>query len=360
MKKALVILLTLAVAGGLFAQTFTWSGNFEGGLGVYMLDANDDPVFGSVGGHGNVNGARAQVALNAVNASGNAGFTGSLRGTAAGGDLGVIFNSGFGWVRFAEMVELRAGRYEDAYLGTKIPFVDGTLFNQWGMAAYLLPMDMVTVGFSLFSDDLAKDNKTWEDGGLGIWGGVGLDFGVANVQAQIKYKNTAAEALFGVGVNVLDFLPIHAQLKLNNLHEYGDTGEMIAHAFVGINLIQDLGITLGGGVGISSVEDTDMAMVFGGNVSFRLGNIVPSLDLWYVMGGEYAMYDAFGSGAAVGAGNFNSKYDTDYSYFSLRPRLDVGIGGNTLWTIGALFNVGIGDAIEGTDIGFFTGARISF
>ena len=43
MKKALVILLTLAVAGGLFAQT--WTGVFEAGLGVFSRGDSDDLHF---------------------------------------------------------------------------------------------------------------------------------------------------------------------------------------------------------------------------------------------------------------------------------------------------------------------------
>jgi len=49
MKKALVVLLILAVAGGVFAQQISISGLVDAGLGMLKYDGDDDPVFGMVG-----------------------------------------------------------------------------------------------------------------------------------------------------------------------------------------------------------------------------------------------------------------------------------------------------------------------
>jgi len=63
MKKALVVFLILAVAGGLFAQTVTTSGNVQTGLGVGFTNAEDDkPLIDFVRNRGE-HGMRGDIGL---------------------------------------------------------------------------------------------------------------------------------------------------------------------------------------------------------------------------------------------------------------------------------------------------------
>jgi len=363
MKKALVILLTLAVAGGLFAQTFTLVGNFEGGIGMLGGEDFDDPVFGVVAPHTGVNGARGQLTFDARNAAGNAGFQGRLRATgfnnafAAGAANGLHMQQAWGWIRlFDNILELRAGRYWDGVLVTQTPGgVDASLFDNTGLVAYLRPTDMFTLGFGAFSP---VQGGTWEESGLRLWAGLGLNLGDIEVRGHLTIGEEHLNALVGLRVSLLDGIPIHAQLRMENLHEFGDIGLLYAHFFVGLNnLVDNLGITLGAALAMSSVDDTDLSMAFGGWLTYNMGLMIPRLDLWYVMGGNYNYGAGFANNATITNDRFD--FDSDNQYFSIRPRLDFQVAANQVWTVGCLFNLGLGDN-EGVNWGFFTGVRVQF
>jgi len=81
MKKALVVLLILAVAGGAFAQ-ITWTGDVMGGMGVLITDKKDsDPSLGNYRAGDNFT-ARVNVTGNYVSPEGTAGARIILRGQA--------------------------------------------------------------------------------------------------------------------------------------------------------------------------------------------------------------------------------------------------------------------------------------
>jgi hypothetical protein len=104
MKKALIVLLLLAVAaGGLFAQTVAWSGHVRSGLEVAIPDEGDvtlllyhqDPA----------STYRFQVGVSYTNADGNAGAAGTLR--LVNGTFG--HDGAYVWAKPSDVISLRAG-----------------------------------------------------------------------------------------------------------------------------------------------------------------------------------------------------------------------------------------------------------
>jgi len=373
MKKALVILLTLAVAGGLFAQTFTWVGHAEGGFGMLNRGDSDDAVFGAIAPHAWVNGTRLQLELNGVNADGNAGFRARFRanisGTAAGTNQPFIHQA-WAWVNlFDGLLELRGGRVFDTALALQDPIFGSSLFsNQHGFLGYLRPMDILTVGFGGFVPTAQDPGTTWEEGGLTLWGGVGVSLaGLMEVRAQLNHSDLVTNAQVGVQVTALDFLPINAFVRMHNLQDFGDYGELFAYAFVGLNLVENLDLNLGGVFGMSQVDNTDPFMAFGGWLQFTgLGAIVPRLDAWFVSGGEYN----FGYGFNPTGSNIDwvqARWDSDMSYISIRPALRFRATPAAWWEVGGLFNIELGDVGAGGGTsddtftwGLFTAVRIGF
>jgi len=373
MKKALVILLTLAVAGGLFAQTFTWSGHGEGGFGMLNRGDADDAVFGTVSPQAWVNGTRLQVTMDVVNADGNAGVRAMFRANitapnATGAD--VFFHQGWGWVNlFDGLLEVRGGRVFDTALSTQDPIFGTTLFNnQNGFLAYLRPMDMLTVGFGGFSGTPQDPGATWEEGGLTLWGGLGVNLpDLMSVRAQLTHNDLVTNALVGVHVTALDFLPISAFIRMHNLQDFGDVGQLFAYAFVGLNLVENLDLNLGAAFGISQVDDTDPFMAFGAWLQFTgLGAIVPRLDAWFVSGAAYG----FDQGFAASAANIdwgNATFNSDQSYISIRPAVRFRATPSAWWEVGGLFNIELGDVGAGGGTsddtlswGLFTAVRVTF
>ena len=378
MKKALVILLTLAVAGGLFAQTFTWNGAFEGGIGMRTM-GDDDMIFGAVAPTNWVSGTRAQLQLSYTNADGNAGAR--LRFRASGASSGFngepFFHQAWAWVKpFGDIVEFRGGRIHDDQLATQDPILGTYLLNSHGIVAYIRPMDMITVGLGATSGQVAFDatgptgsvgissGKTWENSGLAIWGGLGVNVpSLLSARVQFNTSYEVVNLIAGVQVTALEAVPINLVFRAWDLTD-GDIIRMAIHGFIGVNMIDNLGITVGGAFSNRADRD-DPYMAFGGWFTYALGNIVPRIDLWYVSGGAYAYgygFNATGSNIDYGAMTYNK----DQTYFSIRPAVQLRATATTWWELGAAINMDLGDvsavglAKKGTSIGFFTAARVNF
>ena len=367
MKKALVILLTLAVAGGLFAQTLTWNGAFEGGFGMRTM-GDEDMIFGAVAPTNWVSGVRAEIRANFVNADGNAGFRSWIRASGVGTGLNgnIHFRQGWAWVKpFGDILEFRGGRIHEDVLATQDPiFGFHSLTGVHGLVAYVRPMDMFTIGLGGYSPVDIANGATWEDRGLTIWGGVGVDVpSLLSARVQLNYSYDLVNLIAGVKVSALDAIPIDLVVRAMDVTDNNTGRRLDVYGFVGVNMIDNLGITLGGGFSNNTASD-DPFMAFGGWFTYALGNIVPRLDLWYVSGGQYVYgygFNATGSNIDPGAVTYNK----DQVYFSIRPAVQFRATAATWWELGAAINMDLGDATavglakKGTSIGFFTAARIS-
>ena len=371
MKKALVILLTLAVAGGLFAQTtVTWSGQVEGGIGMLNYGGADDPVFGTLASGSWRNDHRVQIQADGVNADGTMGFRVRFRAQDIGGSMTPWFHQAWGWVSlFDGMLEMRGGRVWDTVVNTTTPIVGQELLAHNGVLAILRPMDMLTIGLSAFATDTLAGADAWDQGGAGLWAGLGLNLGLADVRASIRATHLTTDALVGVEVSAIENLPIHLQARFWDLQDFGDYGELLFHGFVGLNIIQDLNITLGAAIGMSMNDNVDDPfMAFGGWLEFLgLGNIVPRVDVWYAQGGEFVLYGLAASASVVDTAGMT--FNSDQQYISVRPALRFRATATSFWEVGGIFNIELGDdpASGGNPAnddnfswGLFTGVRVVF
>ena len=383
MKKALVILLTLAVAGGLFAQTLTWSASMEGGFGMLNRGDADDMVFGAVSPQNWVNGSRLQLQVDGTNADGNMGFRARLRTNAAGIDPNTFWHHAWGWVSlFDGLVEVRGGRLQDTVLAMQDPVFGAMLLNHQGAVAYIRPTDTVTLGFGGGARHGLGDNVTWDtdtssplgfigpgpSGGLDVWAALGFRVpGAAEIRAQLITNHHVTHALVGLQLTAIDNIPIDVFVRAHTLNEFADEGQLIVHGFVGLNVVQDLNITLGATFGMNQVDNTDPFMAFGGWLEFLgLGNVVPRLDAWFVSGGDYGFTYGFApTGAIIDPPRMT--WNSDQSYLNFRPALRFRATPASWWEVGALVNVELGDvgAAGGTSDdtltwGLFTAVRIVF
>jgi len=371
MKKALVILLTLAVAGGLFAQTLTWSASMEGGFGMLNRGDADDMVFGAVAPQNWVNGTRLQLQVDGVCANGNMGFRARFRTNDVDPmNPNTFFHMGWGWVRlFDGLLEVRGGRLHDVVLATQDPIFGTYLFNHHGAIAYIRPTDTVTLGFGGATGNAMNPGVTWEDSGLNLWAGIGLRVpGAAEIRAQLITNHNVTNALAGVQITAIDGIPIDVVVRANTLNEFGDEGQFIAHGFVGLNVVQDLGITLAATFGMSQNDaHDDPFMAFGGWLEFLgLGNVVPRLDAWFVMGGQYDFGYGFNAAGSI-IDPRAMTWDSDQSYLNFRPALRFMANPTSWWEVGAIVNVELGDVGAGGGTsddaltwGLFTAVRIAF
>ena len=163
MKKALVFLLILAVAGGLFAQDITFSGQVWSGLGLLINDMDDsDPMFGVYSVRENF-AARGQLRTDYLNEQGNAGAWFILRGQAdadgeGGAAVAVPAAEAF-YYGFDGMVKL-VGGILDSGMGTP-GGIDTSFDNGGGTGAYvnIEPMSGLDLRFGTGADNLFAGSR---------------------------------------------------------------------------------------------------------------------------------------------------------------------------------------------------------
>jgi len=168
MKKALVVLLILAVAGGAFAQ-MVFTGSVQSGL-VLQMEGNNDPAlrfFSMDAG----TGARFTLQGSYTNADGNAGINFNLRsnasttstngaldgthgnGTFIVGEAGTTYiENGYGWLKaFNGMLTLYGGKVDNGTFGTA-GGVDADLDEGIGLMAIVTPITNLNLGVAVYTD----------------------------------------------------------------------------------------------------------------------------------------------------------------------------------------------------------------
>ena len=386
MKKALVILLSLLVVGGVFAQTVTWTGTFDAAIAMVNRGADDDPTFGVHAPSNGAGAARFDLTFAFTNADGNAGATVHWRSTAAGPQdvTSMGLRQAFGWVRlFDNMLEVRAGRiHSEPHLNNRDGFTGGNFTSgptgagrAWGAGvtgvnAYLFPMDGLVLGFGAWANQSYHPGATWDAGGASLYGGFAYTMpGLLRVNAAVMTNHLVTDA--HAGLQIFGAIPVNTGFRFLNLHEFGDEGEI--SGIVGVplnNLVDDVQLGFMGTFGHSQDDDADFAWGAGAWVAYTaLGNIVPRLDVLLMSGFNFNW----------GWGGFQNtfawtdhpliNYDNDTMFLHFRPAVQIRATSAAWLELGAIINIDLGDvataggAGDGDDtltFGIFAGVRVGF
>jgi len=299
MKKALIVLLILAVAGGAFAQSF--NGYVETGAKITFKD--DIPVEANDGD--GPEPVRAQVTF--TNGDDETwGITVGIRSNVTAEETDKIFLSDAnGWVKFANIFKLTAGKGVggDWEATTAVFDENGIGGSAAGAKLNVTPIDGLDLGvvFGYPNTGVAagKIGNFLSETGIGAK----FDAGILVAGTRLKffseettdYPGTDANWLVDVKIPVLDLFNVHVESKIYNLLGKKDkmdvwVGEKIEGSIVGLSwgvkstqnvtadpLFADLDIDLGYELPINDKA----TLSFGADAGFTLLNKF-SFDDWDV------------------------------------------------------------------------------
>jgi len=326
MKRVLVVFLLLVLAGGgLFAQTWGWSGAFYSGLGMFKLDGQDDPAFGLYSPDLGIDGMRAQLQANYTNADGNAGARLRLRAqgtpenwpnSQAANVLG--FRAAFGWFTLADgFVKILGGRIQDYEFNMVDSIWGDTFYDSWGVQSYFYPSDMVKFGVGVKTSARLTEGKIFDDGHMAGWLGLGVGAGDFDLTAQLQAQKDNTRAFVSFAYSGLDILSFDALARVYDLTNFGDSGAIGLNETVSLNLVENLGLDITAYQEFSNAEADEKPLIaFNVDVYYAIGQICPGLSVDYAMGGEHD-----------GRIGWDTTY-ADHSYLGVSPYLQVKVKGD--------------------------------
>jgi len=335
MKKVLIALLALAVAGGLFAQSLSFSGDISTGLFFHFGDSFDDPMVEL----DNDDDAAAKIEFGIGYDAGNWGA--SIGMSAVKGnykdDYGNVvdpkdeplhFYDAHGWIRFIDIIKVSAGLIDPGVWNTG-GWVDRNLSSGGGVRVEVEPIDGLNLGAKFgFATPWGPD--TIQDFFQETAFGFSFDGGAFELSAAAKLYSEATtggdmdmEATAGFGFYGLDIVSIYLGAAFEDL-----LGDADVTTLIGLNLDFDLG-ALGAGleVGLTMVDGLQEAYVcpsvsfgvnnnitVGGDIGFTfkdndglaLAEIGPGVYLEYTLGG--ATFTP-GFGATIMTADFGDSTD---------------------------------------------------
>ena len=359
MKRILILLLLLAVAGGLFAQTF--AGQVNAGVGMLKLADADDPTFGVIAHDNWVDGLRAQLDARYTNDDGNVGFNARIRAMTVPDSFGsnFQFRYAFGWLTGLDgLLKAQGGRIQTTDINGVDELWGDTIFDSYGVIGYVSPIDIFKLGLGVKSDVGLLEGKTWDDKAASIWAGLSLELpDVADATLQLQATKEYAQAALSFAVSALP-VAIDGALIVDNLNDFGNTGVMDVYAHAGYD-ISNIGLNLAGSFSKSSAAD-DPFFAVGAWATLGFGNIVPRLDVVFATGGEY---DYSGLNAMNGYYSDGS-YNKNMSWLAVSPAVQLQARSNTWIEIGGLITQNLGDVVatggNGTSFGAFVDVKMSF
>ncbi|MDR0688948.1 MAG: hypothetical protein LBG08_01600 [Spirochaetaceae bacterium] len=355
MKKALVVLLILAIAGGLFAQELTWSGAVKTGLRFSVDDDDTNGEDPEISIYNDDADRISRFDLNAAYTKDNYGLVFRLR-TDVNDGLTPTLHQAYGWVTFLDgVVKTSAGKIADGTWGTgglKNYTVSGT-----GLRLEVNPIEGLSAGLVLnvpvlpsltvkqffseiilgakYSNDLfwlagAVFIDSTIDGlnGFGYWDYFPDDL-ISNPVASIlpldpatgkvipgtsAYEGTADQGLTfqaGVGVTPIPGLAISAEAKGFNVSKFADYGYIVFDEDVSYKLLDDK-LT----VGINSFQylfGEDWTKVAGG---YNGESLKPYIKITPYVG--YDVLDNVNVGIEGTIGLWQDFYETK---FSIKPKI---------------------------------------
>jgi len=386
MKKVLISLLVLAVAGGgAFAQGWTFNGMMAGGLGLFFLeDGDDDPYMLAMTHDGADTNFRSQMTGRFVNAEDTAGLSFQIRTLGAtSGSPGAHFDFAFGWLNFMDnMVTVYGGRI---FVGHFNAFdrMHGWRHqaNSQGLLAVLRPMDGLMLGFGAGATGTEFQSLTEDPNPRFSFyaryddpnGDFSVVLGLQNTNEHdgapdypiIPTRNQASHAYLSFGWTADPEMHLAFTARFHALEEFGDFGLMQYYVTFGhTGLVDNMDLRLGASVSMSQNDaDDDIHLWIWGSVAYELNDrVVPRLDLHYVMGGTWATSTAnihhwrFRDGAT---------FDSDHSFLQIRPAVQLRATAASFLEIGCIFHIDLGDnptwgATDGMNIGLYALMRVVF
>ena len=214
MKRALIVLLLLAVAaGGLFAQTLTWSGHVQSGIEVVIPNEGDTTVSWYSWDPGTT--YRFQIGASYTAAEGKAGAAGYIRN--AGGTFAV--DQGRAWVYPIDILRLQIGNGGPGGFGSLGSFgASNGAGDAGGLSAILTPV-LDGASFSLGAS-VAPSNVTFDNTRYNF----GVTFGLPallNAAANLAYIGSGndgdGEIRVAAGIGVLALNAASGQTGLTRL-----------------------------------------------------------------------------------------------------------------------------------------------
>jgi hypothetical protein len=397
MKKALVVLLILAVAGGVFAQGWAFTGYADTGIGVFIPDGENGARARVVSRDAGVAGNRVQFAGAYSSEAGDYGFSFCLRA-----DNAVIsLNYGYGWLSGLNgIITGYAGVINNDLAGVNTGdlIFNGRGGEGTGLYTVVKPLDILSVGFGVFggtdaggwavsidqdTGSFKTPNPAYTIPTNSVWpqylkysGGVAVtipetvkfvaSFRNANKASTVgtgvfdKATGIGNDAQVAAGANLLMVQGLKASVAgvFNRVDVFSDHGIVRIFETAEYTGIENLTVGLGLWQALvtgSKAKDAfkakmqntdgsfdDPGLSFRGwvYVSYGLlgGKIVPRLDLNYLLGGswdnEYRIpFD----------GRFYPNFDSKANLFNIRPSVGFQVTKNAWFELGYIVNKYLGD-----------------
>jgi opacity protein-like surface antigen len=357
MKKALVVLLILAVAGGLFAQELTWSGAVKTGLEFSYaddkIDGNEDAKIRL--NSDDVGDEPLRFDLNGAYTKDNYGVVFGIRTQATAKFVPAVYQA-YAWATFLnDVLKVSAGVIDDGTWKT------GGLKN-WGVNGNgirfeVVPLEGLSLGLMLraptnkVTDIVAKDffsetaigakygNDLFSIAGAILLDGEGDDleaiedagfdvaFGPDPVTGVDDYpiakddNNKGLTFLAGVTVNPIPGLAISAEGRGRNMGDFDKYGYFWFNEKGTYTLLEDKLV-----VGLLAQQ-----WIFGKTWS---SETKPHLKFTPSVG--YDILDNLNIGIEAGIGLWQDVYETE---LNIKPNITYTIAPDT--TIGAFYNIGV-------------------
>jgi len=387
MKKVLIGLLVLAVAGGgVFAQEWRFQGDMWAGLGIWFTDWDDrdDPAIGLVSN--DRDGMRSQLTTTVTDAENTRGLNFRFRADDWGSGRDVRMSHGFGWISFMDnMFTLYGGDIDDAAGFNSLDRMVATRMGEGhGLRLLVRPLgdDNLALSFGAYTTrtglmDLDGTNnnqakytfairfhepdlfrvvaglRNTNEVGSG-WNFSFADFDDFNGNGDESFnaggRDQASAAYLSFEYLGLEDIHLAASAFFTNLEDFGDYGTMHFFASFGhTGLVDGMDLRLGFGLSMSNLFDDAFGSAYMPNiwvwasVDYQLTeSVVPRLDLHYVMAG-------MGSGDERNMHNRNFARDgaifhEDASFMRIQPSVQFRLTGTTFVEIGCVIDLWLGDS----------------
>ena len=356
MKRALIALLILAVAGGLFAQSF--SGGVSSGL-LVGIDEDGHSFYTSKSDGGDQYGYYFNWGW-----TGESGRVGGGVNAAGANGEGWNFDGSNLWFKPLDILTLKGGGGGLGGFGTPgaADTSNDAADQGVGLSLLLEPIAGLAIGAGVNPRDIEVAKAIYTFGAK--YTAADLVGVVANLKFTPDEGDGDAVINAAAGVSVLALsniagLNIGLDVAAENVTKLSDAGKVTAGAKVGFN-VAGLGATLLGKVLLPMTDaqkDIGLNTIIGADLSYAINAITANLGVGYLLNGAHSAERKFNPGRWE-ALPFDFS-DSDASAVSISPSVSFNVAEAAL-TIGYGLKTNIG--VDKSDLKheIFTGVSIDF